>query len=98
MICNADLVDSSTFLTSGYMAKPKLKIGDLVKVIKYRPGKYAPGVQDELSTEKLFKSMVGKSYRIEGFDRYGHLELRPKKLDTVWIEPDLVKLVARTEP
>lgn len=77
------------------MAKLRLKIGDLVKVVKYRPGKYAPGVQDELGTEKLFKSMVGKSYRIEGFDKYGHLELRPKKLDTVWIESDLVELVTR---
>lgn len=77
------------------MAKLKFKIGDLVKVIKYRPVKYALGVQDELGTEKLFKSMVGKSYRIEGFDKYGHLELRPKKLDTVWIESDLVELVAR---
>jgi hypothetical protein len=76
------------------MAKPKLKIGEMVKVIKYRPGKYAPGVKDELGTEKLFKSMVGKSYEIKGIDRYGHVELRPTRLDSVLIEPELVELAA----
>jgi hypothetical protein len=75
------------------MAKKNLKIGDTIRVIKYRPGKYAPGVKDELSTEKLFKSMVGRSYKIKGFDDYGNIELEPKRLHTVWIEPDLVELV-----
>src|SRR5436309_15955876 len=77
------------------MAQRELKVGDVVKVIKHRPGKYAPGVKDELGTEDLFKSMVGKRYRIQGFDQYGHLQLRPKLLDTVWIEADLVELAAR---
>lgn len=75
------------------MAKGKLKIGDTIRVIKYRPGKYAPGIKDELGTEKLFKSMVGRSYKIRGFDNYGNIELEPKRLNTVWIEPDLVELV-----
>jgi hypothetical protein len=74
------------------MAKHELKEGDIVKVIKYRPGKYAPGVKDELGTEDLFKSIVGKRYRIRGFDQHGHVELWPKVLDTVWIEADLVEL------
>jgi hypothetical protein len=76
------------------MTKRELKVGDIVKVVEYRPGKYVPGVKDELGTEDLFKSMVGKRYRIRGFDQYGHLELRPKVLDTVWIEADLVELAA----
>jgi hypothetical protein len=76
------------------MAMPKLKVGDMIKVIKYRPGKYAPGVKDELGTEKLFKSMVGKKYEIRGFDRHGHVELRPTRLNSVWIEPELVELAA----
>ena len=74
------------------MAKRKLKVGDIVTVIKYRAGKYALGVTDELGTEKLFKSLVGKRYRIEGFDEYGHLELNPKRGHTVWIEADLVEV------
>lgn len=74
------------------MAKQKLKIGDIVRVTGYRPVKYVPGVMDEMGTEDLFKSMVGKRYRVCGFDQYGHIELRPKRLDTVWIEAELVEL------
>lgn len=46
-----------------------------------------------MGTEKLFMSLVGRSYKIRGFDDYGNIELRPKRLHTVWIEPDLVELV-----
>lgn len=76
-----------------HMAQKNLKIGDTVKVIGYRAGKYAPGVKDELGTEELFKSLVGHSYKIKGFDDYGRIELAPKRLHTVWIDPDLVELV-----
>ena len=77
-----------------YMGKQQLKVGDIIKVIKYRPGKYAPGVKDDIGTEDLFKSMVGKRYRLRGFDQYGHVELRPRVLETVWIEADLIELAA----
>ena len=79
------------------IAKFGLKVGDMVKVTRYRPGRYPPGVKDDLRTEALFKRMVGKSYRIRGFDEYGHIELRPKRLSFVWIEPDLVEPVPRPE-
>ena len=75
------------------MTKRKLKIGDKVRVTGYRPGKYAPGVVDELGTEELFKSMVGRRYTVKGFDKYGHIELQPKRLHYVWIEPDLVEAI-----
>lgn len=78
------------------VAKPKFKIGNKIWVIGYRPGKYAPGVVDDMGTEELFKSLVGCRYTIRGFDRYGNIELRPKPLHHVWIEPDLVELVKRT--
>jgi len=29
--------------------------------------------------EKLFKSMLGKVYTVQGFDRYGNVELHPKR-------------------
>ena len=74
------------------MTSRKLKVGDKIKVIGYRPGKYPPGVEDEMGTEKLFKSLVGRCYAIKGFDDYGHIELQPKRLHTIWIEPDLVEL------
>lgn len=77
------------------MMKQKLKVGDKIRVIGYRPGKYATGAVDDLGTEDLFKSMVGRCYKIRGFDKYGHIELRPKPLDTVWIESDLIELVRK---
>jgi len=75
------------------MSKNTLNIGDTIKVIAYLPGKYSPGATDELGTEKLFKSLVGRRFKIEGFDDYGNIHLSPKRLHTVWIEPDLVELI-----
>jgi hypothetical protein len=70
----------------------KLKIGNTIEVIGYRPAKYPPGVKDELGSEKLFESLVGRRFKVKRFDQYGHVELRPTRRDTVWIEADLVKL------
>jgi len=81
---------------TAHMARKKFKVGDKIRVTGYRPGKYAPDVVDDMGTEELFKSLVGRRYTIRGFDDYGHIELQPKRLHTVWIEPDLVKLVGRT--
>jgi hypothetical protein len=39
----------------------KFRVGDKVKVVGMSPVTFAPGVKDELGTEKLFKSMLGKS-------------------------------------
>ena len=75
------------------MAKHKLKIGDKIRVVGYRPVKYPPGAVDEMGTEELFKSMVGRRYTIRGFNNYGYIELQPKRLHAIWIEPDLVELV-----
>ena len=75
------------------MTKRKLKVGDKIRVTGYRPGKYAQGVVDEIDTEELFKSLVGRRYTVRGFDEYGNIELRPKPRDKVWIEPDLVELI-----
>ena len=78
------------------MKKRKLKVGDKIRVTGYRSPKYPPGFVDELGTEDLFKSMVGRRYTIIGFDKYGNIELNPKRLEYVWIEPDLVELVRST--
>jgi len=59
------------------------------------PLKFSRHVKDDLGTKKLFKSMVGKVYTVQGFDKYGNVELRPKRLDWVWIEPEFLKLRAR---
>lgn len=74
------------------MKNNKFKVGDKIRVIGYRPGAYPPGIRDEMGTEKLFQSLVGRCYTIKGFDDYGNIELEPKRLHTVWIEPELVEL------
>jgi len=56
------------------------------------PVRFPPGWKDELGTEKLFKSMLGRVYTVRGFDKYGNVELEPKRLNTVWIEPEFLKL------
>jgi hypothetical protein len=73
----------------------KFRVGDKVKVVGMSPVTFAPGVKDELGSVKLFKSMVGKVYTVRGFDKYGNVELQPKRLDTVWVEPEFLKLRAR---
>jgi len=73
----------------------KFLVGDKVKVVGMSPFTFAPGVKDELDTEKLFKSMLGKVYTVQGFDRYGNAELHPKRLNSVWVEPEFLKLRAR---
>jgi hypothetical protein len=77
------------------MGKRKFQAGDRVTVIGLPTINFAPGVKDELGTEELFRSMLGKVYTVRGFDRYGHVELQPKRLSIVWIEPELLKLRER---
>jgi len=76
------------------MATRRFRVGDKIKVVGIPPMSFAPGVKDELGSEKLFKSMLEKIYTVRGFDKYGHIELRPKLSDLVWIEPEFVKLHA----
>lgn len=76
------------------MAKIKLRVGDKVRVTGMSPVTFPPGVKDELGTEKLFKSMLGKVDTVRGFDKYGNVQLVPKRVSTVWVEPEFLKLVA----
>ena len=77
------------------MAKRKFRVGDKVKVVGMSPVTFPPGVKDELGTEKLFKSMLGKVFTVRGFDRYGNFELEPKRVNTVWVEPEFLQLRAK---
>jgi hypothetical protein len=74
------------------MAKRKFHVGDKVKVTGMPKVTYPPGVKDELGTEGLFKSMIGKVYIVRGFDKYGHVELHPRRSDWIWVEPEFLKL------
>jgi len=74
------------------MVKRRFKIGGIVEVTHYTPGHYAPGVRDKLGTEALFRRIVGRRYRIMGFDGYAHIELHPTRHDRIWIGAEDVKL------
>ena len=77
------------------MAKKQFRVGDKVKVVGMSPVTFPPDIKDELGTEKLFKSMLGKVYTVRGSDKYGNVELEPKRLNTVWVEPEFLKLRVR---
>jgi hypothetical protein len=77
------------------MRKQTIRVGAKVVVIGLSTVTYPPGVTDELGTEKLFKSMLGKVYTVKGFDEYGNVELHPTRRDAVWIEPKYLKLRPR---
>jgi hypothetical protein len=79
------------------MDKQRFKFGDIVEVTHYTAGRYASGVKDELGTEALFRRIVGRRYRIMGFDKHGHIELHPTGRDGIWIRTDDVKLAPRSE-
>jgi hypothetical protein len=77
------------------MGKRKFQIGDKVRVVGIPKMTFPPGFKDDLGTEKLFKSMLGKVYTVRGFDKIGNIELEPKRLNTVWIEPEFLTLRSR---
>jgi hypothetical protein len=77
------------------MGKRKFQVGDKVMVIELPTITYALDVKDEMDTEKLLRSMLGKVYTVMGFDKYGNIELHPKRRDWVWIESKFLKLRAR---
>jgi hypothetical protein len=86
------------------MAAPqrtKFEIGDLVRIEKI-PGElhYMAGI----GTPEVFERALGKTFRVQGFNGFGQLELvvaerhpsaETYESDTIWIEPQFVSLVAR---
>jgi hypothetical protein len=77
------------------MSNRRIQIGDKVRVIGIPKMTFARDVKDELGSAKLFKSMLGNAYTVRGFDRYGNIELQPRRSDTVWIEPHFIKLQSK---
>jgi hypothetical protein len=72
-----------------------MKIGDTVCVVKIPP-KLPEG---ELKTKTVFKRCLGKMFPIVGFQK-GWVELevgevvgKAPSMETIWIEPEYVKLV-----
>jgi GNAT superfamily N-acetyltransferase len=65
----------------------RFRIGDLVKVTQI-PANLTDAA--EIGTPDVFKRALGKTFRIEDFHRYGHIELIVSQCDTIWIEPEFV--------
>jgi hypothetical protein len=63
-----------------------------VRVVRMSAVRFAPAMKDEIGTEKLFRSMLGRVQTVRGFDKYGYVELHPTRSDHVWIEPEFLKL------
>ena len=82
----------------------KFEVGDLVRVVKLPADLHdAAGI----GTPEVFASALGKTFRVEGFGEYGHLELVVRRRttdsdsfdsDTIWIEPEFVEAVDDATP
>ncbi len=75
------------------------KVGDLIRVVKIPSGLHDAA---RIGTPEVFQRALGKTFRIEGLDEHGHLELvvaehkaseETYASDTIWIEPEFVEKV-----
>jgi hypothetical protein len=74
--------------------KSSFRKGDLIRVARIPEAVE----QMPLETRTIFREAQGKTFVVQGFGRYGHLELdvsRVRKRNFIWIEPDCVQLVRR---
>jgi hypothetical protein len=80
---------------------PHIKIGDRVTVTTL-----PPNLDDRagIGTPEVFHRALGKTFRVEGIDRYGHLELvvaerwptpDTYESDSIFIEPEFVTRARR---
>jgi hypothetical protein len=67
--------------------KDRFRVGDWVKVVGIPSDLKDPA---GIGTPKVFERAKGRTFRIEGFDPYGKIELVVTKRHTIWIEPDFV--------
>jgi hypothetical protein len=81
------------------MVKPRaIRKGDMVRVIGIPPDLHDSA---RIGTPQVFRSALGKTFRVEGINERGYLELvvgegsddRNYFSDTIWIEPEFVELL-----
>jgi hypothetical protein len=80
-----------------------VKVGDTIRITAIPPQVLAISEdQDELHTREVFRECLGRTFRVRGIDRYGHLELgghgrdddHPQAyLEPIWAEPEFVEKV-----
>ncbi len=65
-----------------------IEVGDWVRLVEI-PAQVTPAEPD---TYGIFRLALGKTFRIEGFDEFGHAELdvsrKVEKFHWIWVEPE----------
>jgi hypothetical protein len=88
-------------LRHNFRERDRVRICDCPEAYKDRNFKDDP----EMRTAELFRFCVGKKFMIQGFDRYGYIELRVDEnpavkrkfgLNSIWIEPQFIELITKT--
>jgi hypothetical protein len=83
-------------------SESEFKIGDLIRVVKIPSDLHDAA---RIGTPEVFRRALANTFRVEGFDEYGHLELIVAERraseghfasDTIWIEPEFVERVRET--
>lgn len=73
----------------------KISVGDWVRLVEIPPG--IERMPEE--TQIVFERALGKTFKIEDFDEYGHAELdltkKVAKYNTIWVEPHFLLLFRR---
>ena len=90
-----------------YDLRHSFRMGDRIRVCDCPRMYKDPSYKDDpdMRTGELFRFCVGKKFTIQGFGRYGYLELRVDDdpavkrkfgLNSIWVEPQFVELVRKT--
>jgi hypothetical protein len=73
----------------------KISVGDWIRLSEIPP----EISQMPEETQVVFEKALGKTFRIEDFNEYGHAELdlskKVAKFNTIWVEPHFLLLFRR---
>jgi len=73
----------------------EISVGDWVRLVEIPPG--ISKMPEE--TQIVFDNALGKTFKIENFDEYGHAELdltkKVARFNTIWVEPHFLLLFRR---
>jgi hypothetical protein len=71
-------------------AKHRLGVGDSVQLIRMPKLNRMPS-----ETKVVFRQSLGRTFEISGFERNGLAELFVRRWETIYVEPEYLRLVRR---
>lgn len=71
-------------------AGSRLRVGDAVKLVRVPQLKRMPS-----ETKVVFRQSLGRLFEISGFERNGLAELFVRRWETIYVEPEYLRLVRR---